>query len=42
MVDNIHLIVLAACGLFGAFTIALAYGQWATRGMDACRTTTDK
>lgn len=37
MVDNIHLIVIAACGLFGTFTLALAYGQWATRGMGAFR-----
>lgn len=37
MVDNIHFIVIAACGLFGIFTLALAYGQWATRGMGAYR-----
>lgn len=42
MADNIHLIVIAAVGLFGAFTIALAYGQWATRGMGAYRAKADQ
>lgn len=37
MVAGLGWVLLAVFGIFGAFMAALAYAQWATRGMDVYR-----
>ena len=37
MAANLHLVIIAVLTLFGVFTAALGYAQWATRGIEVYR-----